>query len=133
MKKGEHSRSRDDDKDKREASPRDEDCTPQRPPSVIGEIKTITGEPSTEGSFKSLKKSYQRQVNNVHMMPPMKQRRTDREMFFSEEDAKGVKQPHDDPLVIMLTIEGFNTRRIFVDNGSSTDIIYLSAFQQLKI
>ena len=33
----------------------------------------------------------------------------------------------------MLTIDGFNTRRILVDNGSSTDIIYLSAFQQLKL
>ena len=58
VKKGEHSRSRDDDKDKREASPRDEDLTPQHPPSVIEEIKTITGGPSTGGSFKSLKKSY---------------------------------------------------------------------------
>ena len=33
----------------------------------------------------------------------------------------------------MLMIEGFNTRRILVDNRSSTDIIYLSAFQQLKV
>ena len=54
-------------------------------------------------------------------------------MFFFEEDARGVKQPHDDPLVIMLTIEGFNTRRILVDNGSSVDIIYFFAFQQLKL
>ena len=54
-------------------------------------------------------------------------------MCFSEEDAKGVKQPHDDPLVIMILIEGFNTRRVLVDNGSSADIIYLSAFQQLKL
>ena len=44
-----------------------------------------------------------------------------------------MKQPHDDPLVIMLMIEGFNTRRILVDNYSSTDFIYLSAFQQLKV
>ena len=57
----------------------------------------------------------------------------DRDSLFSEEDAKGVKQPHDDHLVIMLIIEGFNTRRILVDNGSSTDIIYLSTFQQLKL
>ena len=57
----------------------------------------------------------------------------DRDFLFSEEDAKGVKQPHDDHLVIMLIIEGFNTRRILVDNGSSTDIIYLSTFQQLKL
>ncbi|XP_075674948.1 uncharacterized protein LOC142644160 [Castanea sativa] len=55
-------------------------------------------------------------------------------MFFSEEDARRVKQPHDDhPLVIMLTIGGFNTRGILVDNGSSADIIYFSAFQPLKL
>ena len=74
VKKGEHSGSRDDDKDKCEASPRDEDRMPQRSLSVIGEIKTITGEPSTGGLFKSLKKSYRRQVNSIHRMPPMKQR-----------------------------------------------------------
>ena len=44
-----------------------------------------------------------------------------------------MKQPYDDPLVIMLMIEGFNTRRVLVDDGSSTDIIYLPAFQQLKV
>ena len=43
-----------------------------------------------------------------------------------------VKQPHDDTLVIMLMIKGFNTRRVLVDNRSSADIIYLFAFQQLK-
>ena len=50
-------------------------------------------------------------------------------MFFFEEDTRGVKQPNDDLLVIMLTIEGFNTRRILVNNGGFVDIIYLSAFQ----
>ena len=69
VKKREHSGFRDDDKDKCEASLRDEDRTPQRSPSVIGEIKTITGEPSTGGSFKSLKKSYRRQVNSINRMP----------------------------------------------------------------
>lgn len=33
----------------------------------------------------------------------------------------------------MLMIEGFNTRRVLVDNRSMADIIYLSAFQQLKV
>ena len=33
----------------------------------------------------------------------------------------------------MIMIEGFNTRRVLVDNRSSVDIIYLSAFQQLKV
>ena len=54
-------------------------------------------------------------------------------MSFNEGDARGVKQPHNDPLVIMLNIEGFNTKRILVDNGSSADIIYLPAFQQLRL
>ena len=66
-------------------------------------------------------------------MPQFKQRQIDRDMCFSEENARGVKQPHDDPLVIMLVIEGFNTRRILVDSGSLANIIYLSAFQQLKL
>ena len=63
----------------------------------------------------------------------MKQRQTNQDMCFSEEDARGVKQPHDDPLVIMVMIEGFNARRVLVDNGSSANIIYLFAFQQLKV
>ena len=54
-------------------------------------------------------------------------------MSFNEADARGVRQPHNDPLVIMLTIEGFNTKRILVDNGSSADINYLPTFQQLRL
>ena len=91
VKKGEPNKSRDDNKDKCEASPREEDLTSQCLPSVIEEIKTIVGEPSTGGSFKSLKKSYQRQVNSIHKIPHLKQRRMDRDMFFSEKDARGVK------------------------------------------
>ena len=62
------------------------------------------------------------------MIPPLKQRQTDQDMSFNEGDARGVMQPHNDPLVIILNIEGFNTKRILVDNGSSADIIYLSTF-----
>ena len=69
----------------------------------------------------------------MHGLPPLKYRRTSQDICFSKEDARGVKQPYDDHLVIMILIEGFNTRRVLVDNGSSADIIYLSAFQQLKL
>ena len=100
---------------------------------MIGEIKTIAGGPFTGRSFRSLKKACQRQVNSVHMIPPFKQRQMNQDMSFNEADAKGVKQPHNDPLVIMLNIEGFNTKMILVDNGSSADIIFLPAFQQLKL
>ena len=129
VKNGDSSRPRDDSKDKLEASPRDEDRKPHCQQSAIGEIKTIAGEPSIGGSFRSLTKSYHRQVNSIHRIPPLKQRRTDRDILFSEEDARWVKQLHDDPLVIMLMIEGFNARGILVDNGSSANIIYLFTFQ----
>uniref|UniRef100_A0A2N9H026 Reverse transcriptase/retrotransposon-derived protein RNase H-like domain-containing protein n=1 Tax=Fagus sylvatica TaxID=28930 RepID=A0A2N9H026_FAGSY len=36
-------------------------------------------------------------------------------------------------LVVTLTIAGFLTRRVLIDNGSSADIIYLPAYQQMKI
>nr|XP_023889806.1 uncharacterized protein LOC112001874 [Quercus suber] len=87
---------------------------PPHPQNARGEIKTIAGGPSIGGSSRSLRKSYQRQVNSVHGSPPVKQRRTNQDMCFSEEDARGIKQPHDDPLVIMIMIEGFNTRRVLV-------------------
>ena len=125
MKKGESSRFRSDNKERHEDVPRDEDNTFDRLQSAIEEIKKITGGPSTGGSFRSLKKSQQRQVNSIHKIQPLKQRRTNKDILFSKEDARGVKQPHDDPLVIMLIIEGFNSRRILVDRDSSVDIIYI--------
>ncbi|XP_050259099.1 uncharacterized protein LOC126704109 [Quercus robur] len=133
VKKGEYSKFRDNNKSQYESSYGSDDCPSQPSQNVIGEIKTITGGPFSGGSFKSLKKVYQRQVNSVHTIPSFKQQRTDRDMSFGEADAKGVKQPHNDPLVIILNIEGFNTKRILVDNGSSADVIYLPAFQQLKL
>ncbi|XP_075659025.1 uncharacterized protein LOC142628875 [Castanea sativa] len=133
VKKGEPSRFRDSNKHQHESSSRNRDRSFQPPQDVIEEIKTIAGGAFAGGSFKSLKKACQRQVNSVHMIPPFKQRQTNQDMSFNEEDARGVKQPHSDPLVIMLTIEGFNTKRILIDNGSSTDIIYLPALQQLKL
>ena len=72
-------------------------------------------------------------MNSIYTVPPFKQRCMYQDMSFNKEDAWGMKQPHNDPLVITLTIEGFNTKRILVDNGISTYIIYLLAFQQLKL
>ena len=38
-----------------------------------------------------------------------------------------------DPLVIMLTIEGYNTRRVLMDNGSSANVMYMTTFQQMTL
>ena len=78
---------------------------------IMGEIRTITGGPIFGGSYKSLRKEIQKQVHSVHVNhPKAKHRRIGNDdIIFSEQDVKGIKQPHNDPLVIMLTIEGFNT------------------------
>ena len=57
----------------------------------------------------------------------------DQVISFSEDDARNIHHPHDDALVVTLTIAGFITRRVFIDNGSFADIIYLPAYQQMKI
>ena len=77
----------------------------------------------------------QRQVNSVHVNHPMAKhhRIGNDEIVFSKQDVKGIRQPYDDPLVIILAIEGFNTRRVLVDNGSSADMMYTTAFQQMKL
>ena len=52
---------------------------------------------------------------------------------FTNEDAKRIHHPHDDAIVITLLIADYTTRRVLVDNGSSADILYYPAFQQMKL
>lgn len=52
---------------------------------------------------------------------------------FSAKDDQRVSQPHDDPLVVTLVISNYLTHRILIDNGNSTDILYLSAFNQMGV
>ena len=54
-------------------------------------------------------------------------------IVFSEKDAHGVRQPQDNPLVIMLKMEEFNMHQVLIDNGSSANTIYLLTFQQMKL
>ena len=52
---------------------------------------------------------------------------------FSEEDARRLHHPHDDALVVNLRVRDYNMHRVLVDNGSSVDILYYLAFQQMRI
>ena len=87
------------------------------------------------GSSKSLRLVYTKQVNKIHTESVQtKHAKSDEpDVTFSRKGSWGVKQPHDNPLVIMLKIENFNICRVLIDNGSSTGIMYQSTFQQIKI
>ena len=104
-------------------------------PGPVGEIRTIVGGPTVGGISRTSRKAYARQVHNILVVqrPPKNIRLDDQIISFSEEDARGTYQPHDDALVITMNIAGFTTRRVMVDNGSSADILYLLAYQEMKL
>ncbi|GFZ05203.1 hypothetical protein Acr_17g0007750 [Actinidia rufa] len=49
---------------------------------------------------------------------------------FSNDDLRGLHLPHDDALVVSAVIANFNVQRILIDNGSSADILFVSAFEK---
>ena len=54
-------------------------------------------------------------------------------IVFLEEDARRLHHPHDDALVVSIRVGDYNVHRVLVDNGSSADILYYPAFQQMGI
>ena len=52
---------------------------------------------------------------------------------FTDKDAERIHHPHDDGIVITLLIADHTTRRVLVDNGSSANILYYPAFQQMRL
>ena len=101
----------------------------------VGEIRMILGGLVARGFSKSLKKAYAREVNSIPSRFPSSKtpRSSEPNIVFFKRDACDVRQPYDYSLVIMLRMEEFNIHWVLVDNGSSADIIYLPAFQQMKL
>ena len=51
---------------------------------------------------------------------------------FTDEDIERIHHPHNDAIVITLLIADYTTKKVLVDNGSSTDILYYLAFRQMR-
>ena len=47
---------------------------------------------------------------------------------FTDEDVERVHHPYDNAIVITLLIADYTTRRVLVDNGSSSTILYHPTF-----
>ncbi|XP_030922969.1 uncharacterized protein LOC115949837 [Quercus lobata] len=52
---------------------------------------------------------------------------------FSDEDKIGTIQPHDDALVVILRIKGYDVKRVLVDQGSAVEIMYLDLYKGLNL
>ena len=59
--------------------------------------------------------------------------RLDTSITFSDSDLEGCQHPHDDPLAVRAVVANKTVHRVLVDNGSSADIIFASAFDKMGI
>ena len=74
-------------------------------------------------------------IQNVQLSGRSPKTRTleEQAITFTDEDASRIPHPRDDAIVITLIIADYSTRRVLVDNGSSADILYYPAFQQMNL
>jgi len=95
----------------------------------------IVGRTIAASSSRKACKTYLQMVQNVQLMGFVpKMARIDNPVIgFTEEDARSLHHPHDDVLVVSIRVGDYNTHRVLVDNGSFADILYYSAFQQMRI
>ena len=54
-------------------------------------------------------------------------------MGFSDEDKIETIQPYDDALVITLRIRGYDVKRVMVDQGGTTKIMYPDLYKGLNL
>ncbi|CAA0833207.1 Unknown protein, partial [Striga hermonthica] len=54
------------------------------------------------------------------------------EISFRAEDAAGVVVSHNDALVITAEVAGFDVKRVFIDTGSSVDVMFYDCFVQIN-
>ncbi|XP_062164913.1 uncharacterized protein LOC133871486 [Alnus glutinosa] len=104
---------------------------------VIADIRTISGGFGGGIEKSADRKAYARHQKYQEIMtverPRKSHRRESMVVGFSDEDYAGVSLPHTDAIVVTLQVANHRIHRMFVDNGSSADILYWSAFQHMEI
>ncbi|GAV89174.1 hypothetical protein CFOL_v3_32593, partial [Cephalotus follicularis] len=95
-----------------------------------GHLRKYVDRDAPQGRREQRREEAPRQQEEQQQQQP----RGDEEVItFSEADYEGVRLPHDDPVVVTLLVELFTMKRILIDSGSSADILYKHAFDQLRI
>ena len=105
---------------------------PSRPP--LGTINVIFATPRRIGLCPSRVMSVAR-LSSRDINQNLKRARVEFPlvMGFSNEDKIGTIQPHDDALVITLRIGGYDVKRVMVDQGSATEIMYPDLYKGLNL
>ncbi|XP_065625257.1 uncharacterized protein LOC136065665 [Quercus suber] len=106
-----------------------------RPKPSIADIRMIVGGTASIGSSKKARKMYLRSVLNVNLTGSRPNTTQVESLIigFTEEDARRLHHPHDDALVVSIRVGDYNVHRVLINSGSSADILYYPAFQQMGI
>ena len=88
------------------------------------------------GESSSARKAHLRSIRSAEIgeiQAASKLPQLDTSITFSDSNLEGCQHPHDDPLVVRAVVANKTVHRVLVDNGSSTDIIFASAFDKMGI
>jgi hypothetical protein len=95
-------------------------------------IHTITGGSNLSFENKRQKREHCRQINHVAVEGPIVRTKWSHiQITFTKADIKLVSFPHMDAMVITAHIDKWNVTRVLVDNGSQSEIMFLSTFEQM--
>ncbi|GAV78514.1 hypothetical protein CFOL_v3_21981, partial [Cephalotus follicularis] len=98
-----------------------------------GHLRKYVDRDAPQGRRDQRREEAPRQQEEQQQQQQQQPRGDEEVISFSEVDYEGVRLPHDDPVVVTLLVELFTMKRILIDNGSSADILYKHAFDQLRI
>ena len=96
----------------------------------------ISGGFSGGGESSSARKAHLHSIRSGEVMEVQavsKLPRLDTAITFSDSNLEGCQHPYEDPLVIRVVVANKTVHRVLVDNGSSADIIFASAFDKMGI
>ena len=96
----------------------------------------ISGGFAGGGESNSARKAHLRSIRSTEIaeiQAVYKLSRLDTSITFFDSDLEGCQHPNDDPLVLRTVVANKTVHRVLVDNGSSVDIIFASAFDKMGI
>ncbi|XP_065620821.1 uncharacterized protein LOC136063821 [Quercus suber] len=100
----------------------------------MGTINVIFTAPGRTGSWPSKVLSVDRLPAGESGQGPKRCKLDDQLVLgFSDADKVGTVQPHDDALVVTLRIEGYDVKRVMVDQGSVAEIMYPDLYRGLNL
>ncbi|XP_074335980.1 uncharacterized protein LOC141673146 [Apium graveolens] len=105
----------------------------------VGSIRAIfEGHPFVGDSNRALERNARetrhQPLTNIHSLEdrlPKIFKGESADITFRERESRCVHHPHNDALVINMLIGAMNVHRVFLDNGSSANILYYNTYKKL--